>query len=448
MKRFMNKTKSVMIILIPVLIFVLIYSIFLVNISKKNDASIFVTTDIHYLSPGLTDGGEAYQIMLAAGDGRQLNYIEQIVVAFSDKIIRESPDVLIVSGDLTFNGEKESHMKLAEKFKSIESNGKTSILVIPGNHDIQNPWARGFKGAESYPTETITANDFKLIYNAFGFDDVIAEDSASLSYLTAVSDKLWILMLDTNLYTETYAWPITSGLLKDETIKWIEDCGQKAILNNAKLMVVMHHNLLDHNVVLNSGFTIENNEEIIELFKRNKIEVVLSGHAHIQDIKLNGDGNQKIYDILSSALSVFPVQYGVLNYSNINEIKYETRLVDVEEWAVRNNINDPNLLNFNAYSENYFIEFSSIKAFSELNGLKSYDKKTMKIMAQTMGIINANYFSGTIRTIKNKVTESEGYKLWLSAKPSFIKEYVLSMLHDEGELDNYILIKLNSFDQQ
>ena len=45
--------------------------------------------------------------------------------------------MLILSGDLTNNGEKESHIDIAEKLKEIEKNG-TAVYVIPGNHEGEN----------------------------------------------------------------------------------------------------------------------------------------------------------------------------------------------------------------------------------------------------------------------------------------------------------------------
>ena len=46
----------------------------------------------------------------------------------------QKADGLILSGDLTFNGEKKSHEELAEKFKKVEKSG-APVMVIPGNHD-------------------------------------------------------------------------------------------------------------------------------------------------------------------------------------------------------------------------------------------------------------------------------------------------------------------------
>jgi len=83
----------------------------LAETKADKDITMFVTSDIHYLDENLYDNGEAFQTILESGDGRQLNYIDEIVNAFANDVDKEKPDILIISGDLTNNGEKESHLK-------------------------------------------------------------------------------------------------------------------------------------------------------------------------------------------------------------------------------------------------------------------------------------------------------------------------------------------------
>jgi 3',5'-cyclic AMP phosphodiesterase CpdA len=118
------------------------------KIKSGKDIVFYTATDLHYLSKGLTDNGEAFNKFISSGDGKQLKYIDEIFNAFTYNIKTTKPDVLIISGDLTNNGEKQSHLDLAKKLKTIEESG-TPVYVIPGNHDISNPYARGFKDDNS-----------------------------------------------------------------------------------------------------------------------------------------------------------------------------------------------------------------------------------------------------------------------------------------------------------
>ena len=45
-----------------------------------------------------------------------MNSIAEITDAFIEEVIKRQLDGLILSGDLTFNGEKKSHGELAMKF--------------------------------------------------------------------------------------------------------------------------------------------------------------------------------------------------------------------------------------------------------------------------------------------------------------------------------------------
>lgn len=124
-------------------------------IEKDRDLSIVETTDVHYFNSSLTDDGAAFKKYVAAGDGKQLAYSEEITDAFLDDVKAQKSDVLIISGDLTNNGEKASHEGLAKKLTAVEKTG-TQVFVVPGNHDINNPWARKFEKDKQLPTDTIT----------------------------------------------------------------------------------------------------------------------------------------------------------------------------------------------------------------------------------------------------------------------------------------------------
>lgn len=109
------------------------------------EKTAIVATDIHYLARSLTDGGSSFQYMVEHGDGKVVTYIEQIVDAFLEEVIAQKPDMLILSGDLTLDGEKKSHEELAGKLYSVQNAG-IPVLVIPGNHDINNHHAAEYPG--------------------------------------------------------------------------------------------------------------------------------------------------------------------------------------------------------------------------------------------------------------------------------------------------------------
>lgn len=415
--------------------------------AKRNESNkiftAFITSDIHYLAKGLNDNGEAFQAYLASGDGTQINYDEEIVNAFARDVIQKKPDILVISGDLTNNGEKESHLELAEKLKNITQLSDIRIYVIPGNHDIRNPWARGFKGKEQYLAENINRQDFRVIYREFGYGKAISTDQSTLSYLAAPSDHLWLLMLDTNeyWYNSVLGRPATQGMIGDNTLDWIQSCAEQAKANHAQIITVMHHNLVHHSSMFEKGFAIDNSEKIAKAFEKLELKLVVSGHIHIQDIQSVAGEAGSINDIAASALTIYPQQYGVLQYSTLEGFNYSTSKVNVEDWAKEKGIHDDNLIHFNEYSRDYFYGISFNKTHKSLTASGEYPAEQAKLMADTMSLININYFAGTVSAIKNDIVRSPGYTLWAGVeKRQFLGRYVLGMISDGDKENNRLKI--------
>lgn len=58
--------------------------------------------------------------------------------ALLETVKKDDPDVLLISGDLTKDGEKESHEGLAAILENFQEETGTKIYITPGNHDLNN----------------------------------------------------------------------------------------------------------------------------------------------------------------------------------------------------------------------------------------------------------------------------------------------------------------------
>ena len=96
---------------------------------------IIQATDVHYQSADAEDDGAAFQLFVERCDGKVVKYLPQLLDAFMDQVIAEKPSALVLSGDITMNGEKINHEELARKLGKVQEAG-IPVLVIPGNHDI------------------------------------------------------------------------------------------------------------------------------------------------------------------------------------------------------------------------------------------------------------------------------------------------------------------------
>ena len=137
----MNKISKKILILSTVLLIMLFiaYKEGILRVPNKNsDLTMFISSDIHYLGKELYDDGEAFQKYTENSNGRNFLYIDEVVDAFAYEIENKKPDILIISGDLTNNGEKNNHLKLTEKLRKIEDSSNTRVFVIPAGQGQQD----------------------------------------------------------------------------------------------------------------------------------------------------------------------------------------------------------------------------------------------------------------------------------------------------------------------
>ncbi|WP_058300684.1 metallophosphoesterase [Gorillibacterium timonense] len=407
--------------------------------SSPSSHELYLATDLHYLAPSLHDNGKAFQEYIKNGDSKLLNYSDELVEAWVHQVIQDKPKAVVLSGDLTNNGEKASHEQLANKLQAIKDAG-IGVYVIPGNHDISNPWARSFKDDKQIITDYISPQDFEDLYAPFGYQDAASRDESSLSYLTKLSDELWLLMLDTSDYKQNVELgaPETGGYLSDSTLQWITEQGALAKQADAHVIAVMHHNLIDHSEYSFMGFTLTNDKKALSVLKDAGIKLVLSGHIHLQDIR----SKDQVYDIATSAFEVYPHQFGVLDYSSTaSTIEYHTEPVDVEGWSKATGNTNRDLRHFTDFSTAFFRDSSYGKAYRSLES-KGYTEEERQSMANVMADVNLHYFAGTTTEIDPNVLNSKGMELWKKADSQFLKSYVLSMIKEPKE-NNHLVLPLS-----
>ena len=262
--------------------------------------TIMIATDPHYLAPSLTDGGAAFLNVVTHADGKYMQRIGEITDALFDRAASERPAALILSGDLTFNGERESHEAFAAKCAALEETG-VPVLALPGNHDLNRPAAARFAGDQIPPVATITAADFRRIYAAFGYDEALSADDHSLSYVYRPCPGLRLLFVDCNA-------DAGSDTIPEKTFAWIEAQLQAAQNAGERVVAVSHQTVLQHNARFVDGFAVTNSARLLRLYREYHVALNLSGHMHIQHVRQESG----FTEIVTGALSVQPCSCGVL----------------------------------------------------------------------------------------------------------------------------------------
>ena len=381
--------------------------------------TLALATDLHYLAPQLYDNGALYTQMIENADGKTMKYIEELTEAFVCQIIESAPDALILSGDLSFNGERDSHIMLAEKLRRVEAAG-IPVLVIPGNHDLDSAKASGFAGDSHYGVDSVNKREFEEIYADLGFREALSRDGDSLSYMAQISPELRVLMVDVNTQAEP-------GFLDESTLNWIDDQLRLAAEAGAKVVAVSHQNLFQHNSLFRGGFVIGNGRLLGALFEKYGVICNLSGHMHIQHISQIESG---LTEIATSSLAVTPNQYGLLCLSE-SQACYRTEAVNVDLWAASQGLDNPELLHFREYAEAFFRDSSTRKALTRLGEGRGADA-----LARAYSEINLAYFAGRMDTVD---CSAQVLLRW-NYRDTFTCEYIRSMCTDQGmNFTEYVL---------
>ncbi len=381
---------------------------------EPKELRIAIASDLHYLSQELTDNGPLFQEVVARGDGKLMLDIEAITEAFTEQMIAEKPDMLILSGDLSFNGEYQSHVDLAEKLKRIEDAG-VQVLVLPGNHDINISSALRFEGEEYELTESIGAEEFRRLYGDFGYDEALSLDEQSGSYVYEACEGLRIIMLDTNSYSGNF--------LPEQSIFWLEQQLKQAKKDKAQAITVSHQNVLPHNNLFNFGYRILNAEEIFPLLKKYGVLAHFSGHMHIQHAASDG-----MTEVLTSPLSLVPCRYGLLRWTR-NSLSYEAKSVDVSAWAEKQGLRDEKLLHFADYARDGFYQSSYRQILSAFSS-SDYPQESIERMARCFAETNLAYFTGEPIDREKLARDLE---FWMETTgESFHTAYLRSILEDDA----------------
>jgi len=279
---------------------------------------IAVMSDIHFLDPTLlTNGaatGAAFQTYLNY-DPKLIEFSSPILMKAISEIVAAKPDILLIPGDLTKDGEKVSHLAMSKLLKQISNHG-IKVFVIPGNHDINNPEAVAYDGNNALPAPSISANDFANIYSGFGYKNAISRDINSLSYICEPFNKVWILGIDDCKYDLNGSFAIVSGVIKNGTMKWIQDKLAEAKKKNITVLAMMHHGIVEHykgQETLDPGYVTDKWQSNADALIDAGLRVMFTGHYHANDITMRAKGNNELFDIETGSLVTPPSPYRIIS---------------------------------------------------------------------------------------------------------------------------------------
>lgn len=258
------------------------------NVVVSEDIKIAVISDVHFLSKKLTSPGKALSAY-ENSTGRNIEDLHSVLNLVLNNLLEEEIDVLLITGDLTNHGERQSHIDFIEKLKPLKEAG-TCIFVTPGNHDINIPNSKQYIGDEATTVASVTVNEFEQLYNSLSFGNILSKDENSLSYVAEFNKDTWLLSLDANRYDENVNNSITGGRIRNETMIWALQILQKAQEKGVRVLGIMHHGLVEHmpfQSAFFSDYLIEDWKNKADSLAEAGLNIIFTGHFHSNDITLH-----------------------------------------------------------------------------------------------------------------------------------------------------------------
>ncbi len=402
-------------------------------LTQDKKTSFWVISDTHLIADSLHDHGQAFSQMQKTSQGKDLYYQETALSAFVRMAQKKKPAAIIVTGDVTFNGERVSAEKFAEIFKPLE---ETQLLVLPGNHDIYDGWAREFRGKKQYYAGQISPRMWRNIFKT-SYKNAVSVDDESLAYSVQLNPDYLLILADSNDYgkEEATTAPATAGFLGREQRRWIKAQLQYASENNLQVIFCMHHNLYAHNPAVNKGYVVDDYRELRKLLAQYNVKLVFSGHIHAQNIMLPQDPCPAT-EVVTASFCSNDQGYGVVKVSP-KEVSYTCHHFKMKDYLTDKEKQNWTLTHFHYYLEN--IQLGTISAeLMQKNLYQNHDDlDTVRKMGRLFGEMNYHFFTGKNHIESEelqKLKKSPIYQRLIADNPHY--ELYLQTLYDMSNHDN------------
>ncbi len=201
-------------------------------------------------------------------------------------------DFLLLPGDLTQDGEPENYAWLAARLAQLPF----PVYVIPGNHDVPLLETNG---------SCINFADFPGFYTKFGY-----QETQRHYYTWELLPGVRLIGLNSNQFNSEGR---LIGAVDGPQLLWLQ-----TVLDQYRddlLLVMVHHNVLEHlpgqtHHAVGRRYMLQNAAELLQILGRGGVQLVFTGHLHVQDIAYR----QGIYDLTTGSLVSYPHPYRICHF--------------------------------------------------------------------------------------------------------------------------------------
>ena len=266
------------------------------------ECSFFVITDTHFFKNALGAYGEEYEALM---DYEQKCFAETEAInraVFAHLAARDEADTVLIAGDLSFDGEKESHEAFSALLRDFKAESGKRVFVVTAGHDV-NDSPRAFNDAGRYTPEGTSFSALYDYYRDFGYDEALAFDRAHMSYVAALNEDVRLLVLCNDTADTPHA------AYSDDFLRWVEAQAKQA-RSDGKMMIAMeHYPVLPGQPIfaLIGDARQRESRRLIETLADNGVHLIFTGHMHNQSVNVTHTAKGNVlYDVCTGSVIGHP----------------------------------------------------------------------------------------------------------------------------------------------
>ena len=286
-----------------------------------------VLTDTHYYSKKNWVDGDPFAFPPAREQLFRRGSEEILRYVFDEICSEGMPQIVLISGDLTNNGEVTSHEEMRELLCELKRRGKR-VYVTTATHDFRGEGVSyGFdKDNKKVDVPAFRREDLRTFYREFGMDEAVSVHAPSMCYAVDLTPEYRLLALNDDKGYDHAGFT-------DECFDWIRQQAEEAKRHGQFLIAMTHHPVLSPSPLyrlIASGDLLENGETRAKQFADLGIPVMFTGHSHIHNIScVTSDSGNTFYDVSTSAVVGFPPNYRTVRFDpDAGKIEISTVTVD------------------------------------------------------------------------------------------------------------------------
>ncbi|MBQ1996807.1 MAG: metallophosphoesterase, partial [Clostridia bacterium] len=375
--------------------------------------SFYLVTDTHYFENKLGAGGKAFEKNMVT-EQYFVKESHAIVSSTFEKIMEDKEtDIVIIPGDLVKNGEKESHNSFIKELYKLKENGK-KVYVITAGHDY-NDSAYILKDDGRVPVEGTDFNDICDMYSDFGYGDAIAFDEPTHSYMAEIADGVRMLAIHCDSKNQP------KGAMDDRLMAWAKEQLDKAKEDGCSVFAICHYPIIPPVPVFDlvGDAKIKDWRKVASFLADNGVELVLTGHMHIQSInEFCSEKGNRLIDVCTACLVGSPGKYRKITIDENSALKVRTLGVPDFGWDLKG-------LTPQEYFDNHFASAIVARVRGALGGGKGIVKHLKAFARKRLDKI-------TIRTVKRLLFIKRDKEFDRKKFTDFVGEVGVSIFTGDG----------------